>query len=110
MVAALTVLICTHNRADLLERVLASLDDGMSGAVVPALAVREAADLKRRALFGGGEAFVRDVGPGRIVLVTDGALFSDTALGGVYVTPTRAQQEIYKGEEELLRILLGPHE
>jgi hypothetical protein len=82
------------------------LDDGDESAVVPVLAVPDAKGIRRRGIRGGGTAVWRPAGRGRVVFFSDGALFSDRGFGGVYTTPTREQEEIYNGQEEVLRILL----
>jgi hypothetical protein len=90
------------------QRAFLPIDDGSAGTVVPALAVPDAKGIRRRGTPGGGTVVWRSAGRGRVVLFSDGALFSDRSFGGVYTTPTPEQEAVYRAQQEVLRILLEP--
>ncbi|HET9480711.1 MAG TPA: DUF4350 domain-containing protein, partial [Candidatus Polarisedimenticolia bacterium] len=74
------------------------------GARVPSLsgvAAGTSPALQRRVLSGGVELIGVPVGRGRVYLATDGALFSDAAVGGVYASPGELELERLRGQAEL---------
>ncbi len=87
------------------ERALAPRGGGEGGMAL-VRRVSRAEGIVRHALPGGGTAVSRNVGAGRVVLVSEAAVFSDAALGGVYSTPDEARRNLYLGQQELFRVLL----
>ncbi|HZI94019.1 MAG TPA: DUF4350 domain-containing protein [Patescibacteria group bacterium] len=91
-----------------LKTALLAQDNVAGRPIGPVLSIGTSKSTHRVVTRGGCVAVWREVGAGRIVVAGDAALLSDHAFGGVYVTPTEAQRESYRAEEELLGILLEP--
>ncbi|MGH9870300.1 MAG: hypothetical protein ACREAA_19360, partial [Candidatus Polarisedimenticolia bacterium] len=90
-----------------IQRVLRPLA-GEPAPFAPALSVEVGKGIRRKVTASGAVLAWRDVGKGRMVVMLDGALCSDRALGGVYATPDPYQTSLHRTQAEALDLLLEP--
>ena len=89
-----------------IRTVLAPSADPRGAPAVPRLDVAADGGWSRAPLDAGVMSWRKDVGPGRIVLAIDGAVFSDRGLGGIYVNPAAIEMDRRRAQATLLRLLM----